>query len=176
MADAAYTRYNNGKMGEETTKPLEPRLLRVDGGAEQSERNTRLWAALIAACGGVWLFSVGNNAVTSAFALAGVAFAMIWTMGWIRRRVDEFEIDNRYLQLTAGGLERSDGRMVTGVTWDEVTGVAVDEDRLQVYLAIDGGEELRIEDAYAGMTPHELAEIIHQFHQQSKVCTPASDG
>ena len=114
--------------------------------------------------------------VASSFALAGVAFAMIWTMGWLRGRVENFEVDTRYLKLTAEGLERSDGRMVTVLSWAEVTSVSVDEDRLQVCIGVESGEELRLDDQYQGAAPHELAEIIHLFHQQAKLCTPPEDG
>jgi len=177
MAGAAYTRYNDWQMVDPATEPLPPRLFVVDGHAERSERDTRLWAALVAACGGIWLFSTGsNNAVTSGFALAGVAFAMIWTMGWIRKRVNDFEVDGRYLQLGDDGLQYSDGRMVTAVGWDELRSVSVDEDRLHVCLAVDSGEELRLQDTYDGATPHQLAEIIHQFHEHARMCTPPADG
>ena len=102
MAGAAYTRYNDVQMNAQGTDALEPRVFVVDAAGERGDRDLRLWAALVAACGGIWLFSVGEGMVASSFALAGVAFAMIWTMGWLRGRVEHGD--------HGGGLDVEDAR------------------------------------------------------------------
>lgn len=160
---------------ESTSEGPEPRLLLVDAAGERAESHTRLWAAMIAATGGLWLFAQGGGMVMAAFALAAIAFAMIWTMGWVRQRVENFQIDHRFLQINSEGLSVSDGRMLTTVGWDEVTSVSVDEDRLRVCVGVRDAEPLSLDDPYESVTPHELAEIIHQFHEHWKACSPPPD-
>lgn len=153
----------------------EPRLLLVDSGGLSAASNTRLWAAMIAATAGLWLFGTGDGMVLASMALAAIAFAMIWTMGWVRQKVEHSQIEERYLQLKPDGMAVSDGRMLTTLDWSEVNAVSVDEDRLCVCIGIDNAEELRLDAPYEGVTPHELAEIIHQFHQHAKTCGDAPD-
>jgi hypothetical protein len=134
----------------------------LDVELEQSNAQLRLFAAVLAAGAGIWLIWVDRNLWLRLTALASVAFAVHWTLGFRKTsRVTQaaarhfLEIDNQRLTLASGASERS-------IAFERVQRIELDQDRLAVVVRMDSGEELAIEPMYGGLDLHELGETLQR--------------
>lgn len=136
------------------------RRLIDDGAAERETALLRVIAAVLAALSGAWLMAVTNSWLLRATGVASMLFAVLWARGVLRRTWrtqagdDYLEIGEHHLTLFQHGHARS-------IPLASIRSVAIDEDRLEVVLALHDGEPLTLEPCYRGVGLHELARLIH---------------
>jgi hypothetical protein len=135
----------------------------LDVELEQSNAQLRLVAAVLAAAAGIWLVWVEHSVWLRLTALASVAFAVHWTLGFRKTsRVTQaaarhfLEISTQRLTLASGASERT-------IAFERVQRIELDEDRLAVVLRMDSGEELAIEPMYGGLDLRGLGETLQRY-------------
>jgi hypothetical protein len=136
--------------------------LEVDVAALRQAAWLRMLAALLSALSSLWLLAVTESWWLRAVALAGLAFAALWARA--QRRVlgaevsrvsrDYLELGEHHLAIVQQGQARS-------LSLASVRRIELDDDRLEVVLHLDSGEQLRLEPRYRGVGLRDLGKLLH---------------
>jgi hypothetical protein len=150
----------------------------LDVRGEREAAVLRIVGAVVATIAGAWLFALPYT-VPRLFALAGFAFAALWTARALRMRRRFRNPAEHYLELGADALRLRDGAELHEVPWREVQAVSVDEDRLVLRIARRDAAALEIEPRYRGVALHALCDAIRAARYRATGrggCATAADG
>jgi hypothetical protein len=149
--------------GVETSR--EPLRLTLDADAEHASARLRLGAAVIALFAGGWLawVAVGSSKWLGLVALASVAFALRWMLGYRKVKRATSAADAHYLEITSERLTVANGVEQRSIPRELIARIELDDDRLAVVLRLTSGEELTIEPIYGGLGLRDLGETLQRY-------------
>lgn len=149
--------------GVETTQ--QPLRLMLDVEAEQASARLRLAAAVIALLAGAWLAWVasGSSAWLGVVALASVAFALRWMVGYRKVKRMTSGTTAHYLEITSERVTVARGVEHRSIPRESVARIELDDDRLVVVLVLSTGEELAIEPIYGGLGLRDLGQTLQRY-------------
>jgi hypothetical protein len=151
----------------------------LDDRAERGAAALRAVGAVVTIGAGVWLFALPYM-TPRLFALAGFAFGGLWLVRAVRMlRNVQRKPATHYLELRPNALILCEGGAEQIVRWEEITQVAIDEDRLLVVVERSNSAALLLEPQYRGVGLRPLAEAVQKGlvrSRQSALGTQAAHG
>ena len=149
--------------GVETSR--EPLRLLLDVETEQASARLRLAAAVIALLAGAWLawVAAGSSAWLGVVALASVAFALRWMVGYRKVKRVASSAAAHYLEITSERVTLATGAEHRSIPRESVARIELDDDRLAVVMILVTGEELVIEPIYGGLGLRDLGETLQRY-------------
>lgn len=145
----------------------------MDRGAVTTDAALRRVAGWVALLAGGWLLLVADHPLQTLFGVAALAFGVLWLARF--GAAADRPAGRDCLELGADGLRVESEETTLEIPWQETTGVALDEDRLQVLLMREGLDPVRIEPGYGGLPLRELAEMIHEWRCRQRPCIRRPD-
>ena len=165
-------------MVDQADRDTESLRFPLDARSERQTASLRVVAALLALLAGGWLLALPYP-LLYLFALASLAFAVIFLGSAARMRTRSLRAQDHYLDLGPDALRVREGDRVQIVPWGEVRSVRVDEDRLVVWVDRGTGPSPELEPRYRGLSLHGLGAAVHRAFcaaQKRGGCAPAVDG
>lgn len=140
----------------------------LDERAERGSAVLRMVAALLTIAAGIWAFALPYLA-PRLFALAGFAFAALWLVRALRMlRSGRRTPSAHYLELRDNALCLREGSEEQIVPWEEITQIAIDEDRLLVVVERRNSAALLLEPQYRGVGLRPMADAVQQALVRSR--------
>lgn len=140
----------------------------LDERAERGAAALRAGAALVTIVAGVWLFTLPYTA-PRIFAFAGFVFAAFWLRRALRMlRNAERKPARHYLELRPNALCLCQNGTEQIVPWNEVTQIAIDDDRLLVVVERRNSAALLLEPQYRGLGLRAMAEAVQEALVRSR--------
>jgi hypothetical protein len=93
-------------------------------------------------------------------ALVGLLVPLVWLRQAKTARLRAASPEAHCLELYAGGLVLREGPRATALDYREISGFAVDEERLDIVVKRTHGPDFHIEPRYAGVAIHELMDRL----------------
>jgi hypothetical protein len=143
----------------------EPLRLMLDVEAEHAGARLRLVAAVIALLAGAWLawVAAGSSAWLGVVALASVAFALRWMVGYRKVKRMTSGAATHYLEITSERVTLATGVEHRTIPRESIARIELDDDRLVLVLVLSTGEELAIEPIYGELGLRELGETLQRY-------------
>jgi hypothetical protein len=143
-------------MSDDNTGPLLVRY-EVDPAAERGLALLRTVAAL-AVIAAAALVVAGRRVPIPVFlaALLGLLMGPLWLVQARRARARAHEPERHFLAVHARGLWLCEGKEPTWIDFRDLSGVIVDEERLDILLVRRDGEPIRLEPRYPGVAIGDL--------------------
>lgn len=145
------------------------RVIPLDPSTVRDAAVLRLIGAAICVAMAIWLGVLRPSWRIGIWAVAGLAVAAFWVRRFGKSRRTLRRADRCFVALEPERLRVGRGGEDTlEIGWDEVTGVDVDEERLEVRVTRDGADPVYIEPVYGGLGVYELAEAVQRAHEASR--------
>jgi len=125
--------------------------------AELSFSRLRLTSAVVAAGASLAVLLARVPVAVFLVGALGLAVSLAWTIQALRSAQRAKNPGATYLAVHTRGLEWADApKAPIWVAWDAVSGLEVDEERLDVLVSFKAASPLHIEPRYPGVEIHEL--------------------
>jgi hypothetical protein len=150
-----------------------PLLVRyeVDPAAERSLAVLRSVAAVVVIAAAA-LVVAGRRVPIPVFlaALLGLLIGPLWLVQARRARARAHEPERHFLAVHARGLWLCEGKEPRWIPFHELTGVIIDEERLDILLVRPDGEPIRLEPRYPGVAIGDLMATLRNAWLAGRDC------
>lgn len=146
---------------------LGPLLRRFDVAAsdQHSVALVRAGSAILAGLGSLALLLADVPLPVFLAALLGLVMSLVWFRQARRARRLSHDTSAHHLSLHRDGFVVAEGEQHRSVRFDTVRDIAVDEERLDIVVKLQGDEVLRLEPRYAGVAIHDLVRSLQEACQ-----------
>ncbi len=158
-----------GRAGDDARPDLGPlrALFTVGADDQRSVARVRLVSAGVSGVGSLLLLLSDVPIAVFLAALLGLLMSLVWFAqargaGRIARSVERY-----YLSVHRDGFLLSEGNQLHCVRFADVREIALDEERLEIAVARDGKEPLRVEPRYPGVEIHALVHTLRHAWQEA---------
>lgn len=138
----------------------ETTFLWFDAAGERGAATLRLAAAGVVGLSATWLAFSDPGKIGGLFAAVGWLVSLGWLASFRRARKRLRDSEGYYLALGRDGLQIAQGNEPVHISWREVTGTEVDEERLVVRVWRGEKEAFTIEPMWQGLGVYDLHDAI----------------
>ena len=155
-------------MTDSVPKPEHTEHYPVDTATIAAIGRFRLIGALACTGSGIWIALMGPELLGWTVAVLAWAISLFWFGAYLGSRRAVTQQATQGLTLDADGAKWSHRGTPQSLSWTDVQGVEVDDDRLVLVVKTTTGATQTVEPAYRGLSLYDMANRFEEHHGASQ--------